>query len=253
MELETGLRVGKLAKGTGISVRTLHHYESLGLVCPTRTDAGHRVYGPDEIARLQQVRSFQQLGFPLKEIEALLDGGQMPALQVVRLHAERLRERIDLLREAELRLEGVARWLDASGEAPVEELLKTLEVMSRMERYYTAEQLEQLKARREEVGEERIREVEGEWPRLIAEVKAELEAGSDPASPRMQELARRWNGLVEEFTGGDPGIAASLQRTYQEEPAVRERAGVDPALFEYVGRAIAATQGPGDPAPTNRP
>jgi DNA-binding transcriptional MerR regulator len=211
------------------------------------------VYGPNEIARLQQVRSLQALGFPLKEIKALLDGGQMPARQVVRLHAGRLRERIDLLREAEQRLEGVARWLDASGEAPVDELLSTLEVMSRMERYYTAEQLEQLKARREQVGEERIREVEAEWPLLIAEVKAEMDAATDPASSRVQDLARRWKGLVEEFTGGDPGVAASLQRVYQNEPAARERVGLDPALFEYVRSATAATQGPGDPARTNRP
>src|SRR5437899_12959920 len=100
MELETGLRVGQLARRTGISVRTLHHYESMGLVSPVRNEAGHRLYGPAEIARLQQVRSLQALGLPLKEIKTLLDGGAMPARQVVRLHAERLRERVELLREA---------------------------------------------------------------------------------------------------------------------------------------------------------
>src|SRR2546423_3950059 len=100
MEFERGLRVGELAKRTGISVRTLHHYEAIGLVSPIRNEAGHRLYGTDDIARLQQVRSLQQLGFPLREIGALLDGGTMPALHVVRLHAERLRERISLLHEA---------------------------------------------------------------------------------------------------------------------------------------------------------
>ena len=86
----------------------------------------------------------------------------------------------------------------------------------------------------------RIREVEAEWPRLIAEMKFEMEAGTDPAGERVQELTRRWQALVAEFTGGNPEIAATVKRMYENEPEVRDRAGVDPALFEYVSRAIAA-------------
>ncbi len=110
------------------------------------------------------------------------------------------------------------------------------------EKYYTEEQLAELKARAEQVGPERMREVEAEWPALIAEVKAEMAQGTDPADPRVQALARRWMSLIKEFTGGDPGIAQSLNNMYQNEPGVRAQAGVDMALFEYIDKALAAAR-----------
>ena len=108
------------------------------------------------------------------------------------------------------------------------------------EKYYTKEQLDQLAERREVVGEERIQEVEAEWPRLMAEVGREMEKGTPPTDPKVQELARRWNALIEEFTGGDPGIRNSLGQMYASEENV---AGMDVGpireMGEYLGKARA--------------
>jgi hypothetical protein len=72
-------------------------------------------------------------------------------------------------------------------------------------------------------------------------VEREFEAGTSPSDPRVQELASRWGTLIERFTGGDPGIRASLERMYREEVVERaSRAMVKPELMEYVGRAMAA-------------
>jgi hypothetical protein len=71
-------------------------------------------------------------------------------------------------------------------------------------------------------------------------VRAEQAAGTDPSDPRMLELAGRWRDLIEQFTGGDEGIRQSLARMYQEEGArTASRGTVDPALMEYVGKALA--------------
>ena len=83
-----------------------------------------------------------------------------------------------------------------------------------VDRYYTPEQMETLRKRGEQVGEARIREVEGEWAELQAAVRAEMAKGTDPASELVRALARRWASLVREFTGGDQGIASSLQRMW---------------------------------------
>jgi len=95
-----------------------------------------------------------------------------------------------------------------------------------------------LKQRGEQLGAEHIKEAEAEWPRLIAEMQAAMDQGTDPADARVQQLARRWKELVEEFTGGDPGIGQSLGRLWQEEPTVH---GKDAApireLMGYVGKA----------------
>lgn len=59
-------RVGELAKRTGVSVRTLHWYEEIGLLSPSqRSEAGHRLYAAEDLGRLQQIQSLRQLGFSL--------------------------------------------------------------------------------------------------------------------------------------------------------------------------------------------
>lgn len=59
---------------TGVSVRTLHHYDAIGLLKPTKlTEAGYRLYGEQELGRLQTILLFRELQFPLKEIKDILD------------------------------------------------------------------------------------------------------------------------------------------------------------------------------------
>lgn len=67
------MRVGELAERTGLSVRTLHYYEEIGLLePPERTDAGHRRYGDAQLGRLLRVKVMQQLGFSLEAIRQAL-------------------------------------------------------------------------------------------------------------------------------------------------------------------------------------
>lgn len=66
--------VTEIAKQTGVSVRTLHHYDAIGLLKPTMTtDAGYRLYGEDALVRLYLIIIYRELGFSLKQIAAVLD------------------------------------------------------------------------------------------------------------------------------------------------------------------------------------
>lgn len=68
------ITIKKAASLTGLSVKAIRHYESRGLLPkPERTDAGYRMYSESDIARLQQIRYFREMKFPLTEIAALLD------------------------------------------------------------------------------------------------------------------------------------------------------------------------------------
>ena len=90
-----GMKVGELAKRTGVSVRTLHYYDEIGLLQPSQlTESRHRVYGPAELTRLQQIKSLRQLGFSLDEIRACLDMPEFSPVRVLDLHLKRLREQI---------------------------------------------------------------------------------------------------------------------------------------------------------------
>ena len=239
--MKNGWKVGELARRTGLTVRTLHHYDQVGLLQPSRrTPAGHRLYGEEEVARLQQIQSLRRLGFGLEEIRELLDRPEYSPARIVELHLERVREQIRLQQRLCERLEGIAARLRAAETVSADDLIRTIEAMSMFEKYYTPGQLEELRVRGEQMGPERMREVEAEWPKLMDEVRAEMERGTDPGDERVQALARRWSGLVREFTGGNPEIARSLGNLYQQEPTV---GGMDVAamrpMMEYVGRAMA--------------
>ena len=242
-------KVGELAGRTGLSVRALHHYEEIGLLVPSgRTGAGHRLYAEEDVVRLQQIASLRSLGFSLAEIREFLDSPDFSPGRVIELHIARIRERIQLERRLCDRLETVAELLATAGNPAgdsagkfIETVMEVTKMSGRIEKYYTPEQLEQLERRKQELGEERIREAQAEWPVLMEQVRAEMEAGTDPADERVQKLARRWMELVEEFTGGDTGIRRSVTNMWRQEETLM---GVDAAgmreMMDYISRANAA-------------
>ena len=66
--------VREVSKITGVSVRTLHYYDAIGLLKPTQvTEAGYRMYDDTALSRLQNILLFRELQFPLKEIKVILD------------------------------------------------------------------------------------------------------------------------------------------------------------------------------------
>lgn len=241
---DSALKVGELARQTGLTIRTLHHYDTIGLLKPSLyTDAGYRLYTPADVARLQQVLSLRQLGFSLQEIRDCLHRQRYLPVEVIRFHITRLREQIEMQRGLCERLEALAAHFHTADAVPTEDLLRTIRGMTMLENYYTPEQLEYLEKRRQEVGEERMQQAPQDWAELSAQVNAHMEKGTDPTSPEMLELARRWNALIEEFTGGDPGIRESLRRLWTEQGETLARqygSDYSPETFEYMGKAIAA-------------
>ena len=229
-------KIGELAKRTGVSIRTLHHYDEIGLLSPShRTDAGHRLYGREEVIRLQQILSLRQSGFSLEEIRSMLARRQSNARRFITQHIARLRQQIAAQQELCARLERIAARYES---ASAEEFIQAIEVMTMFEKYYTKEQLETLRQRAETIGDAHIKEVEQEWPRLIADVRAEMQKGTDPKDPRMQALAKRWMELVHEFTGGDPGVTQSLKNLYAGEPQFAAQQSLDNEIFSYVRKAL---------------
>jgi DNA-binding transcriptional MerR regulator len=92
--------VGRVAKAAGVTVRTLHHYDEIGLLSPSgRSPAGYRRYDDADLQRLQLIRYYRELGFPLEEIATILDDPNAdPAAHLRRQH-ELLTGRIRRLQE----------------------------------------------------------------------------------------------------------------------------------------------------------
>jgi MerR family transcriptional regulator, thiopeptide resistance regulator len=235
-------RIGQVAKATGLTVRALHHYDEIGLLVPSRrTDAGYRLYSDDDVRRLYRIVALRGIGFTLEEIgDALLRDGEDPRPSV-RRHLERIDEQLRLGQQLRAGLTHILDVLDDSAESSADLFIDAIEVMTRMERYSTPEQLDELSARAGALGEEGMKRAQDDWAQLIAELEAERQAGTDPADPRLGPLVERWNALIEQFTGGDPGIRASLQRLYDTEGPERASHGAMSAeTMEYARRAMEA-------------
>jgi DNA-binding transcriptional MerR regulator len=229
--------VGDLAKASGLTVRTLHHYDEIGLVVASeRTPSGHRRYTPDDVRRLYQVRSLRQLGLSLEEVRAALSSSdslrpifqaQLAALTTQARQVEVLRSRITAL------LDGHT----------TESLLSTLELMSVYESYFTADQLSDLRSRAASMGPEAVEALKASWLELVRHLRQHMADGTPPTDPRVVELSRQWDELGAKFTGNDPAIKAAAQRSWDENKgAISSQIGwpVDDGLVDYIGAARAA-------------
>jgi len=232
------LTVGELASASGLTVRTLHHWDEIGLLRPAeRSGAGHRRYSGEDVERLYRIVALRRLGLSLDQVDAALDAEGPDLRAAVAAHLGRVRAELTRLR----RLEGI---LEALIEPSTELMIEAIEVMTMSEQYYTPEQLEQLEARRTQLGEDGMAKAQRDWADLIAEMDAERAAGTDVGDAKVQALADRWQDLINQFTGGDPGITASLKRMYEQEGAPKaSRGAMSPELSEYVQRVMAARAG----------
>jgi len=235
------VQIGTLAKAAGLTVRTLHHYDEIGLLVPDeRSYSGRRLYSEQSVRRLYRIVALRQLGLSLEEIASVLDRSSDLAA-AIRQHLAQVEESLSLQRRLRRTLSRTLELLEHGLEPTLDQFIQAIEETAMIEQYYTDEQHEQLARRRAELGEERLREAERGWAELIDQVKAERAAGTDPTGPRMLELARRWRSLIEQFTGGDDGIRQSLATMYREQsPEAASRGVVDAELMQYVGRALDA-------------
>lgn len=225
------LKVGELARQTGLTVRTLHHYDAIGLLAPSaRSEAGYRLYDAADIARLHAIQALRLLGLPLAEIGAVLDaeGGSMPAIiarQIESLdqqiaQATALRERLGLL---EQRL--------AEGAQPdMKDWLATLEQMTTYGRYFSPAEIRSLMANWKQVADR--------WPPLVAEVAALMARGVPADSLEVQPLAARWMTLMGQWMDGNYDLVTRWGEMYRREPVARRDDGPSAELVDYIGEAI---------------
>lgn len=109
--MRRALKVGEVAGMSGVTVRTLHHYERIGLLVPAgRSAAGYRLYSESDCERLSRILYYRELGFPLDDIAALLD-------DAARDRYAHLERQHTLLRERLRRVEAMVASLEREMEA----------------------------------------------------------------------------------------------------------------------------------------
>ena len=123
------LKIGEVARRTGLSVRTLRHYDDLGLLVPsTRTDGAHRLYTPADVRRLLSIQHLKALGLGLAEVRAALDDPTFDAAAALAAHIAVVDEQVARQRELLARLHG----LQTAAEVGWEEVLAVVELIERL-------------------------------------------------------------------------------------------------------------------------
>jgi len=198
--------VKKLAKLAGVSVRTLHLYDKLGLLKPSsRTEARYRLYGEKELLRLQQILFYKELDFSLQEISAILDDPDFDFLQALENHKSALRARQERLSDMLKTIDKTILKLKGQTMLSDEELYKGLP-KEKAEAYR--------KEAIEKYGKDAVKRSENHLRKLSKEEFARLGAESedirqklfllrheDPANEKVQEQVHRHYCSIRMFWG----------------------------------------------------
>ena len=144
---QTTWKIGELAKRSGITVRTLHHYHQIGLLTPSEfTKAGHRLYTKMDLIKLQQIISLKHMGLSLDEIHNFLENPGSNLMLVVHTRLESINEQIKLKIRLRDELEQLQTLLLSNQGIGVDQLLNILEAIRKNGRsYLTPELIEKLK------------------------------------------------------------------------------------------------------------
>jgi DNA-binding transcriptional MerR regulator len=204
--------IGELARAAGVTVRTLHHYDRIGLVrAAERTRSGHRRYTAADVRRLYRVRALAGLGLALDEIAAALAGApdepaalrDLLGAQLADLHAQ-----ADRIAERATRVRALLDRLDGPTLPDPQHLLEILEplVLPGEPGALAPEQRAAVAARAAEIGGARVEALKAETFAILAELRELRAAGTAVDDPRVQGLAGRWREIGSAFRTGDRGV-----------------------------------------------
>jgi len=248
--MRNGLSVGDVAALAGVTVRTLHHYDRIGLLSPSeRTAAGYRRYAPADLDRLHQLLLYRELGFPLEEIATLLDDPDADPEAHLRRQHRLLRDRLDrtqaMVAAVEKEMEAAHMGIQLTPE-------ERFEVFGDNDPAQYADEVEQRWGDTDAYRESRRRTTtytKADWQRIKDEseeieqaLASALQAGAPADSERAMDAAEAHRQHISRwFYDCPPEMHAGLGRMYVEDE--RFTAHYDqraPGLAQYVSTAVQA-------------
>lgn len=229
------LKVGELARRSGLTVRTLHHFDQIGLLQPSaRSAAGYRLYGRADVARLHGIQALRHLGVPLKQIAGMLAGDGETLPQIVARQMRALDHEIAQATALRSRLALLMDKFSAGGQPEMGDWLDSLALMATCARYFSTDEIRTI------VGN--WQSVQAEWAPLVAQVRALMDQGVPATDLQVQPLAHRWMGLIHHWLGGNFDLIERWGRMYLQEPLARPAGAPGLAVVRYIEQATALRQ-----------
>ncbi len=240
-------RVGEFAELTGVTVRTLHHYDRVGLLKPSaRSESGYRLYSEADLLKLQQVLTLRHLGFKLRQIGELMAREDFDIAASMRIQSRSLKTQIERMRRVDSAIERLLSAHSKTGKWDWDLVLAASNAVQQefdekdrqMTHNFSPEQMEQAKRLRDSLPDGYVEDVEDRWTTLIADIKRNIDA--DPASAEAKALAARWDELLAETMSAwdrEPGLTDAIAEGYQKGVFESNPHAPSPEVVEFVERA----------------
>jgi DNA-binding transcriptional MerR regulator len=245
--------VGAVADLTGVSVRTLHHYDHIGLVVPSvRTSAGYRGYTDADIERLHVVLVYRSVGMPLEEIRTLLDEPGSDVLAHLERQHKLLLERADHLQHT---IRAVEELMDAHREGMQLTAEEQVEVFGTTafggeyaeearERWGGTEAWRQSQQRSAQLTKQDWIEIKNENDALLDALAQAKRDGVAPGSQRANDLADRHRASIERFYDCGDELHVCIAEMYiADDRFTRYYDDVEPGLAQFVRDVIVGRAG----------
>lgn len=220
------MRISEVAKLTGITVRTLHYYDEIGLLKPSEiTEAGYRLYSREDLEILQQMLFFRELDFPLSQIKEIMNNPNYDKEEALKKQKELLiqqRQRIEgLIKLIEKRIEGDNNMSFKEFDMNEIEENKKKYAKEVKERWGTSKAYEESEKKTSSYNKEKWGDINQETSEIFKGF-AELR-NSDPGSEEVQELVRRWQKYItDNFYTCTNEILSGLGLMYVEDKRFKE-------------------------------
>jgi MerR family transcriptional regulator, thiopeptide resistance regulator len=243
--------VGAVAALTGVSVRTLHHYDHIGLVVPSvRTPAGYRGYTDADVQRLHLVLVYREVGLPLDEIRNLLDDGDADVVaHLQRQHAllsEQAGRLNDTIKAVEELMNAHRRGIQLSAEEQVEifgtSALREEYAVEAEQRWGDTDAWAQSQQRTAGFTKDDWIRVKADGDALLAALAAAKRAGVAPGSERAGELAGRHRASIERFYECSEEMQRCLVEMYlTDERFTSYYDDLEPGLAQFLHDIVVAS------------
>lgn len=239
-----GYKINDVSKMTGITVRALHHYDKIGLLCPPKDkENGYRFYGEKEISRLQEIMFFRELDFSLEDIKRIVESPGYDRDAALEKHRK-------LLHEKRSRIDGLIGLIDGilKGEQDMSfnefsmgkiEEQKEKYKQEVQERWGNTEAYKQSAQKTASYGSEDWRKIGGAMEdimKLFASIRTQ-----DPTGKEAQELVAQWQKhIIENFYNCTNEILSGLGQMYVGDERFKNNLdSYGEGTAEFISRAIA--------------
>ena len=241
--------VKKLAALSGVTVRTLHHYDQIGLLRPAyQGENNYRYYEEEQLLLLQQILLYREMGMPLEEIGKIVSAGNFNKMLSLKAHKLALNKELDRMKKMIQTVDKTIKHLEGGKSMEDKELFYGID--SPRQKGYEKYLIEKGVCTQEDIdtSRENAKKVDWDamkkkWDQLFKDYVDAIQKNLKPASPEVLKIAKRHSEIIKVLWGKDPTKESfiGLSQQYQSHPDwLKMFNSYHPCLLDFLTKAMKA-------------